>query len=274
MIGTYCYLDESGIHKDAEACIVAGYFGSIRQWKNFGRPWKRILNRFGVPLDEFHAKNLVKCQGFFRDWTKDKSEQLQLALAELISRCKIYPVAQGVLVESFFRMSLNERRFLTGATLTPQGRIKESGSPNKPYFAPFQPIMKRVLSYVSAGKGHFFFGLDRPFSEYAIGLYAKLKGNEAHPYQARFGDIAFPQAKQTPALQAADFLVYLTYSHMLERMKARNWYINPPRVVKLLHTNIRDKADLCYQDEKCLRDTLKGIPTEQLGDLLVDDLAS
>jgi hypothetical protein len=170
-------------------------------------------------------------------------------------------------------MSLNERRFLTGATLTPAGRLKESGSPNRPYFTPFQPIMKRVLSYVPAGKGHFFFGLDRPFSEYATGLYATLKGNDSHPYQERFEGIAFPLAKETPALQAADLLVYLTYSHMFERLKARNWYINPPQVVKLLHQNLRNREDLCYQDETCLRDTLKKIPTVQLGDLLVDDLA-
>jgi hypothetical protein len=43
--------------------------------------------------------------------------------------------------------------------------------------------------------------------------------------------------------------------------------------VRTLHTNVRNHADLCYQDERCLRETLRMIPVEQRGELLVDDLA-
>jgi hypothetical protein len=154
-----------------------------------------------------------------------KSLDLQMALAEAIARCKIHPVAQGVLVDDFFKLTLNQRRFLTGATLTPEGRLIDSGNPNKPYFSPFQPLVRRVLTH-SASKVHFFFGLDRPFGEYATGLYSTLKNNPAHPFREKFGDIAFPLAKETSPLQAADLLVYLVYSHMLERLKSRNWYVN------------------------------------------------
>jgi hypothetical protein len=265
MSESFSYLDESGIHEDAQVCVIAGYFGGIGQWRKFEKLWNKVLRKFGVPRDEFHTKDVVK---------RRDSAQLQLALASAIARYKIYPVAQGIFVQDFYKFSPNERRFLTGAILTPEGRLQDTGSPNRPYFAPFQPLVKRVLSYSPLnGRTHFFFGLDRPFSKYATGLYSTLSGWPHHPYHEHFGAISFPLAKDTPGLQAADFLVHLTYLHMLDRMKANNWYVSPPQVVRILHTNIRDREDLCYQDEQCIRETLRTIPVEQRGELLQDDLA-
>jgi hypothetical protein len=265
MTQTYCYLDESGVHEDAQVCVIAGYFGEIGQWRKFRELWKKVLRKFDVPCEEFHAKDVVK---------RRDSARLQLALAETIARYKIYPVAQGILVQDFYKFSLAERRFLTGAILTPEGRLQDSGSANKPYFAPFQPLIKRVLSYSPPnGRTHFFFGLNRPFSKYATGLYSTLSGWPHHPYHGQFGGISFPLAKDTPGLQAADFLVHLTYLHMLDRMTAKNWYVSPPQVVRILQTNIRDREDLCFQDEHCIRETLRTIPIEQRGELLKDDLA-
>jgi hypothetical protein len=267
------YLDESGIHDGAQACVIAGYFGGRGQWKRVERAWEETLKRFNVPTEKFHATDMVKCRGFFHGWSAEKSLELQTGLANAVAAHKIYPVAQGVLVSDFHKFSLVERRFLTGATLRPDGRIKESGNASKPYFAPFQQVIKRVLSYAPVGgKGHFFFGVDRPSGKYAEALYATLKGNPDHPYADRFGQIGFPLAKETPALQAADFLTYLVYHDMLTGEKIKSWQAVSP-VVRTLLRNIRDRADLCYQDEQCIRETLRTIPIEQRGDLLADDLA-
>jgi hypothetical protein len=263
------YLDESGIHEGAEVCLIAGYFGGRGQWCKFEKLWKQVLREFDVPLSEFHAKALAK---------RRDSCNLQLALARTIARCKIYPVAYGVLVRDFFKLSLSERRFMTGATLTPEGRIKETGSPNRPYFAPFQPVLKRVLSYAPVGgRANFFFGLDSPFAKYATDLYAKLQHNGLHPYQERFGDIAFPLAKETPALQAADLLVHLMYLDMLSRAQQRSQALRsspaPSELIRTLIANVRHGEDLVYQDEHLMRETMKQIPIEQRGDLLKEDLA-
>jgi hypothetical protein len=177
-------------------------------------------------------------------------------------------------VRDFYKFSVNERRFLTGAALTFEGRLQNSGSPNRPYFAPFQPVIRRVLGYAPpCGKANFFFGLGRPFAQYATGLYSNLRDNQQYPYRERFGDISFPLAKETPELQAADLLAHMTYLHMLSCVKSKHWYVNPPEVVRILHRNLRNAGDLVCQDERCIRETLKLIPIERRGELLVDDLA-
>ena len=120
------YIDESGIHEGAEVCLLAGYFGGRGQWRKFEKSWQRVLRDFG--LDAFHAKEIVK---------RRDSYELQWSLASVIAQNKIYPVGYGVVVRDFFKFSLIERRFLTGATLTAAGKIKESGNPNRPISLPF-----------------------------------------------------------------------------------------------------------------------------------------
>jgi hypothetical protein len=94
--------------------------------------------------------------------------QIGFALAGAIAEFKLYPVVHGILVKDFFKLSLNERKFLTGATLIPYGQLENTGNPDRPYFAPFQQVVKRVLSYAPVGgKAHFFFGVDRIYAAYA-----------------------------------------------------------------------------------------------------------
>jgi hypothetical protein len=263
------YLDESGIHDGAPVCLIAGYFGSKSQFIKFEGLWEKRLDSFEIPLEEFHAKDFVKRQGFFLGWEESRWQKCMETLAEAIVKYKIHPVSYGIIVGDFYSFSYNQRRFLTGATLTPEGKLITSGAPNKPYFAPFQQLTRRIASYAPVnGKVHFFFGLDRPFAEYARDLYATLKNNPVHPYRERLGDPTFPLAKETPELQAADFLVYLTYLHMQERMKTQNWYIRPHPVLRTLHSRLKSPEDLVFQDKECIRGTLNMIPIEQRGELL------
>jgi hypothetical protein len=271
------YLDESGIHDGAEVCLIAGYFGGRGQWRKFGKAWEQVLGDFDVPLNEFHAQNLVKRTNFFHGWNTTQSYELQLALAQTIARFRIHPVAHGVLVKDFFKLSLAERRFLTGATLTAEGQLEETGKPKQPYFAVFQPVVKRVLSHAEVGgKAHFFLGPDRQFANYATGLYLRLKNNPLFPHRERFGDVGFPLAKETPGLQAADLLVHILYLDTQNRVQTRLMHTlgTPPELIRILIANVRHKEDLVYQDEKLIRETLKLIPVEQRGELLKEDLAS
>lgn len=57
------YLDESG--DSAEVCVIAGYFGGTGQWRKFEVAWRKVLLRFAVPLDKFHAKDLMNRCGCF-----------------------------------------------------------------------------------------------------------------------------------------------------------------------------------------------------------------
>ena len=269
-----CYLDESGIHEGAKVCVVGGYFAGRGQWRKFEGSWNQILEKHEVPLEEFHAKDLLKCAGFFYKWSDAESQALQMNLAEAVAEYKIYPVAQGVLVEEFFKLSLSERKFMTGATLTPRGRLKDSGNPRRPYFAPFQQIVKKVLGYAPVGgRGHFFLGLGSPLAENASELYSVLKNNDAHPYKERFGNISFPLAKRTPPLQASDLLVHVMYLDMLKYLvEGGNLLMQPSPLMKLLIAHIREGRDLSYQDASLMRETMREIPVEQRGDLFKEGL--
>lgn len=97
------------------------------------------------------------------------------------------------------------------------------------------------------GKAHFFFGLDRPFAEYASAFMEDVLAN---PYARCHGQIgrspAFPLAKETPQLQAADLLAYVTYLDMTERLKNNSWYEIPDTYLRLLIENRKCMDDFCY----------------------------
>jgi hypothetical protein len=211
------YLDETGIHDGASFCVIAGYFGGPGQWRKFDRAWHKALTDSGVPLDQFHALDLMKHRRFFYGWEDGKSQALLQRLAAAITQYKLHPVSVGLVVDDFQALSEVQRRFFTGATML-NGKLVTSGCPNKPYFTPFQHCIKRVVSYAEVGgKVNFFFGLDRPFGKYAEALYQIIKDSrQPDETRCRLGEISFPQAKQTPALQAADLLAYLTAKHMEE----------------------------------------------------------
>jgi hypothetical protein len=75
---------------------------------------------------------------------------------------------------------------------------------------------------------------------------ATLKSHPDHPQHGSFGRISFPLAKQTPALQAADLLVHLTYRHVLARMEKHNWFTKPSEILATLNSNRRNAEGLCY----------------------------
>jgi Protein of unknown function (DUF3800) len=224
------YIDESGIHKGADACVVAGYWAKKGPWRRLGKGWRSVLKQFKVPLEEFHAKDAVKKTGFFLSWSRERSADFLARLGQVTERSGIHAVCWAVFRNDFFSLTLAERKFLTGATWHAEKRkFISNGSPNKPYFTCFAECVKIVASYVpAADKVHFFFGCDRPTGEYAKTLFrywrwrsraSKLLGASrppAIPSPDKFGSILFPFAKDTPELQVADLFAYLTYSFMLE----------------------------------------------------------
>jgi hypothetical protein len=164
------YLDESGIHDGAGICVVAGYFAGRGQWRKFEKAWRQVFTDHGTAVEEFHAKGLLK---------KDDPRQKRLAesLGDVIQSFsqKIHPVTAAIAVQDFESFTLDDRKFMTGATLE-NGRLIRTASPNKPHYIPFQHCLKRVAAYApEGGKAHFFFGLGRPFSEYASMLFEQAK---------------------------------------------------------------------------------------------------
>ena len=252
------FLDESGIHEGAQICVIGGFFGRQNQLTKLEKAWKRVLEKFLFPLADFHAKDLIK---------QRKRAPMLMALANAISsQRKVYPVSYGIVVEDFKSFSLIQRRFLTGATIdSKSGKMRTSGCPSKPYFVPFQNIVKLITDHAPVdGKAHFSFGSDRPFSEYALTLFKQMRKISrlgSKPWSKwesrnRLGIAQFPLASKTAELQAADLLVHLTYLHMEE------WLTNgkvqePSPLLTLCISNSLSPHHHVYQDRECLEKVLE-----------------
>jgi len=248
------YLDESGIHNGAAICVIAGYWGLASQWKWFDKKWRATLQDFNFPLKDFHATDLIG--------SRLHGPMLE-KLAEVISKFHLYPVTVGIIVDDFNSFSLKQRKFMTGATLVGNtGKFKSSGAPNKPYFVPFGFCLRKITDYTKPGrKVNFFFGLDRPMANYAKEMFKQIKTADDWPGSAwksknRVGDPAFPLAKQTPQLQAADLLVLLSYRRMLERHAANDWRVSPSGLLATCLRNSKSKYDHVFMDKISLQETL------------------
>lgn len=258
----HAYIDESGVHDGAKACVICGYFGGLGQWRKFEKNWLRALEEFDVPLEEFHAKDLIPRQGFFRLWNDDNYNGFLEALAKAITLHKLHPVSYGILVEDFWSFSEKERKVMTGGTIRADGKLMTPGCCKRPYFVPFQWLMRTVASHAEVGgKAHFYFGLGNSFSKSAKWLFHYIKTRPDAPYVERLGDITFPPAKETPRLQAADLLSYLTYEHMLERMVSGDWKSLPKRkILNAILQNRLVREDTIYLDKKGMESALAKIP--------------
>lgn len=244
------YIDESGIHDGASVCVVAGYFGGQGKWRKFETAWKQMLRDFKVPMEKFHANRFYpepKPGSFFCDEWKGDYKKFQWAIADLIAaNTKLTPVSHGLLVPDFWSFSVDERRFMTGARKR-NGKLETQGCPDKPYFVPFQYVVSKICKYATVGsKAHFFFGIDRPFYNYATVLFKQMETDELREgslaWKQRLGKPEAPKAANTAQLQVADFMVNLTYHHMIDT--GANCGRVPPAPL----------LDKCLQNRRCLED--------------------
>jgi hypothetical protein len=188
------------------------------------------------------------------------------ALAQTISKYQIIPISASIVVKDFMSMPTIHRRLFTGALLDDEkGKLVGTGSPNKPYFLPFQFILRMVTNQARPGeKAHLFCGLDRPFAEYAVTLFAERKNRPGHrpdwESRKRLGDIAFPLASERPQLQAADLLVHLLYQHDLKLYAQNKLGEGPPTgLLKLClnNTGVLPNRRHVYFHKKSLTDGIR-----------------
>jgi len=248
------YFDESGIHDGAAMCVIAGYFGYAAQWRAFEKKWLKVLGDHNTRLADFHATDLIDSY---------RHQPMLEELAEGIATSAIYPVSAGIVVADFLSLSEKQRKFMTGATISEKThKLITSGAPNRPYFVPFQLCLRKTTDYTEPGrKVNFFFGLDKPMSKYARIMFKQIKTQGAYTQSVwhskrRLGDPAFPFAKETPQLQAADLYAHLTYRHMLERHQANDWDVPPTGLLLTCLRNVKSVNDHVFLNKLCLQLTL------------------
>lgn len=202
------YMDESGSHAGSHASLVAGYWGSVNEWRRFERRWKDALDEFSIT--EFHAKDFwTKGQGTgeFRNWTEERRELLLRKLVGIIEAAKIYPFACGVLRSEWDKLTPQERKLYTGGT---QPHL--SGCPSKRHFWGFQVSVIRAALYCEPHLGiDYVLDFDRNSAGWATKCFRQLKKDAQNNNDAVgkvIGDLTFEDSKSVLPLQAADLLAY------------------------------------------------------------------
>ncbi|HEY4816148.1 MAG TPA: DUF3800 domain-containing protein [Candidatus Acidoferrum sp.] len=214
-------MDDSGTHKQSPICVLAGYFGGVRQWARFEREWRHILGKAGV--EEFHSKRFWartpegKRVDEYEDWSDKQADLFLAQLLEAIGSYRIFPIGCALVMQDWLALSEPERRYLTGARLR-RGKLRTSGAPNKPYFLPFIRNIGKMASYCAEHlKIHFAFDRNETYSGYALDYYKTLEEMQLR-YWKRLGDLSFPTSHEAPPLQAADLLAYHLNLHAQQRL--------------------------------------------------------
>jgi hypothetical protein len=249
------FLDESGIHDNAEVCVIAGYYGYPGAWEKLGDRWKGILRAAKVPLDKFHALDLIQHRGVFFQMPRDEHEKLKMNLARAVASFRVYPVTVALVMEDFHSLTLDQKRFFTGATIDDSvnpGRLKTGGRPSTPYFMPFSHCVRTVFDNNPTREIDFHFGFARPLLGYAKEMFDMIRTRRPttrEPIQS--------QAKNTPQMQVADYLCYASYKHMLERHNANDWNVLPAEPLYSLLTNLQHPENCRFFNKETIAESLR-----------------
>lgn len=249
----HAYFDDSGTHRGAQVCTLAGYFGSERQWNKFDRQWQKALQDAG--LDEFHATRFWshwKGQPIkeYATWGKERSKAFILQLLGIIGSYRIFPVGASVVMRDWESLSQDEKSVLTGATYDHKGKLVTSGAPNKTYFLPFLDCVHAAASYCNPGHlMHCSFDRNDYFSSYGLDYFNFLKslGTET---SKRLGEPFFPDSKRATPLQAADLLAYELNRYMHARMARGMGLLSINSILHRAAKNSRSKHDFKLYDQQ------------------------
>jgi hypothetical protein len=184
------------------------------------------LDGEGFHAKRFFARNEKKERvGSYTGWSDDKANKFIERLLQCILRNRVFPIGYGVVVDDFLALPLVVRQWHTGARFSVTGDVETFGCPSKPYYLPFQFCALKSAQLSKARKMHYFVGIDRHFQGYAADLYNFLMVDDRIEVEMRSrlgGTLLNPLARNTPGLQAADFLANRLYRASLRKLADPN----------------------------------------------------
>lgn len=270
-------MDESGIHDGAHACVVAGYWGSDKQWRKFEPRWREIIKDADEPtIKEFHSNSFWNSngtrKGMFATWSDAKAKRFIDDLLACIGDYRLYPAGFALDVSVWDKLNKNERMFLTGGRYDAKNeRWVTPSAPNQTYYLPFQFCVVAPASTCKTHlKVHYFFDLNKQFKNHATDLFKHLKKDETLQWRDRIGELALPTSEAAPGLQAADLLAYQSYQFCKIRI-ARSEAVSMSQLNPILRAalkNMRDDGDFRLLDEHKIRtEALKNLPDHLKSDV-------
>ena len=210
MLEAYC--DESGIHDGAKVCAVAGWVATARTWQLFEDRWSKACQ--GV---EWHGKEFFARDGEgsrvkpYKGWSDADALSYVKGLVEAVIVSDLRAVGGIVHVDPFKALSLDDRKWLTGATWNNQKqRFTTTGSPNRPYYLGFVECLEGAAACVKkpGWQVSFVFDQQNVLAPYALQFFQVAQNQKHTEISSRLGDVTFKCKKGVGGLQAADMLAH------------------------------------------------------------------
>ncbi len=215
------YLDESGIHGDSPVCVVGGFWGGYRKFRELEKQWADIVSC--LPNGDFHAKQffgrdeLGKRVGPYKDWSDDQASKFAIKLTKAVRQSGVKPVRSFMDRKEFFSRSVDERVWLTLGRHN-DAKWNMTGSPisdHSPYYTPFASCLTDYFD-MNARSGlvlNTFFDQNKAIESHALEMY--LLFQETHPqWNKNYGPLVPVSRLKVKLVQAADMLAYLTYDQL------------------------------------------------------------
>lgn len=221
------YFDESGTHND-RFLITAGYVAETERWAEFSIAWKNTLKKYGVVyfhMQEFENPKSKK----YLHLSVDQKKELLVSLAVLIRKTAMFGLVSWIVPKEYKELTTPAFRSEHGSAyvacirgllillyrmLPPSDRnimdvFLESGHKNETQALQLLREWKQSTDPITPD-------MDWEFGRLAS--FENIVTGEADPLREtglKIGLVGSGDKKNTPALQAADFLAYTAYAGLV-----------------------------------------------------------
>lgn len=183
--------------------VVAGYVGGTRHWSLFKRRWMLVKQRERILDIGFHANRCKGGYGEYAEVGEERRERIQKGLLAAIHESKL----RGFVV-ALHRANWKETfKPAFHAALLPDVRKH-----NKEYLMAAYPFVHMVSRRLMKRVDYTFHRRPKGATAGWEEWYESLRPGALGPY---IGAFAFKSNEQAPPLDAADFLAYFAYLHLL-----------------------------------------------------------
>lgn len=197
------YFDESGIHSSSKVIMVGGMVGIPEQWAALEIDWNQLLVNVGLPY--FHATECAAGSGIYT---------------------QLHSQIRKDLFVNFSRLFLKHNfSAVNGAVWRSEWEKFKAGSNSKNYPEPYylcfhycvEQLSKWSTEHANGEPIAIVFASQADYSQRALATYEAIKAGS--PWRGFLGSLTFADAKEYPALQAADLIAYEFYQYAVHHHK-------------------------------------------------------
>ncbi len=198
------YFDESA---DDSFMAISGYISSPLKWSRLNKEWKAVLEEYGIPY--FHMKEYVHGRGVFQGVGEADRDKIYHRLIEIVNKHIIFGVTGGVILQDFNDVTMN---------------LPDNPHPymTDPWFLCFFHCLGRTITQMkkktaSYDKVELIFDRKMELEGRALRYFNWFR--QEREGGSHLASLTFASAKETPALQAADIIVYESRKELRSKKK-------------------------------------------------------